>query len=91
MKVFQRLQEHKLFVKKEKCEFAQIEIKFLGHKVNQGQVRMDEKKVQAILEWPAPRNMAKLQSFLGLMNYYRKFVKGYSKRVSPLTNLLRKD
>ena len=48
------LREHQLFVKKEKCEFAQQEILFLGHKVNKGMVRMDEGKVQAILNWPLP-------------------------------------
>src|SRR5262249_714206 len=71
--------------------FAQQEIKFLGHLVSQGQVRMEERKVQAILDWPSPTRVTELRSFLGLTNYYRKFVQGYSKKVAPLTDLLRKN
>uniref|UniRef100_A0A3Q7JUQ6 Reverse transcriptase domain-containing protein n=1 Tax=Solanum lycopersicum TaxID=4081 RepID=A0A3Q7JUQ6_SOLLC len=60
----------------EKCEFAQQEIKFLGHLVSKNQVRMDPKKVKAIVEWQAPRHVKDLRSFLGLANYYRKFIAG---------------
>uniref|UniRef100_A0A3Q7J7Y7 Reverse transcriptase/retrotransposon-derived protein RNase H-like domain-containing protein n=1 Tax=Solanum lycopersicum TaxID=4081 RepID=A0A3Q7J7Y7_SOLLC len=56
----------------EKCEYAQQEIKFLGHLVT-------------------PRHMKDLSSFLGLANYYRKFIAGYSKRAAALTDLLKKD
>lgn len=62
---------------------------FLGHKVSHGFVRMDDRKVKAIVEWPAPKNVAELRSFLGLANCYQKFIKGYSKRVAPLTDLLK--
>ena len=49
-KVLSKLREHQLYVKKEKCEFAQQEIMFLGHKVRKGLMKMDEKKVQTILD-----------------------------------------
>ncbi|RVW96773.1 Retrovirus-related Pol polyprotein from transposon 17.6 [Vitis vinifera] len=75
----------------EKCEFAQEEITFLGHKISASLIRMDKGKVQAIMEWTVPTKVTKLRSFLGLANYYKRFIKGYSKRVSPLTNLLKKD
>ncbi|KAL0387746.1 UNVERIFIED_CONTAM: Retrovirus-related Pol polyprotein from transposon.6 [Sesamum radiatum] len=52
---------------------------------------MDRKKVQAVTDWGIPSKMADLRSFLGLANYYRRFIKGYSKIVNPLTDLLRKD
>ena len=52
---------------------------------------MDEGKVQTIKEWPVPSKMTELQSFLSLANYYKRFIKGYSNMVSPLTNLLKKD
>ena len=52
---------------------------------------MDPKKVQATIDWKAPRNVKDLRSFLGLANYYRKFIAGYSKRVVTLTDLLKKD
>ena len=90
-KVFHRLREHKLYVKPEKCEFAREQITFLGHKISEGQIRMDERKVQAMIDWPAPTKVTELRSFLGLANYYRRFIKGYSKIVSPLTDLLKKD
>ncbi|RVW81922.1 putative mitochondrial protein [Vitis vinifera] len=75
----------------EKCEFAQEEITFLGHKISAGLIRMDKGKVQAIMEWTVPTKVTELRSFLGLANYYRRFIKGYSKRVSPLTDPLKKD
>ena len=52
---------------------------------------MDERKVQAILNWPPPSKVAELRSFLGLAKYYRKFIQGYSKKVAPLIDFLKKD
>ena len=52
---------------------------------------MDKGKMQAIMEWLVPTKVTELRSFLGLANYYRRFIKGYSKMVSPLTDLLKKD
>ena len=78
-KVFQWLREHKLCVQLEKCEFEQEMITFLGHKINKGMNKMDEGKVKAIVEWTILNKVTKLWSFLKLKNYYRKFIKGYSK------------
>ena len=78
-------------MKLEKCEFAREHITFLGHKISKGQIRMDERKVQAVIDWPAPTKVTKLRAFLELANYYRRFIKGYSKIVSQLTDLLKKD
>ena len=64
---------------------------FLGHKVNKGLVKMDERKVQTILDWPPPSKVAELRSFLGLANYYKKFVQRYSKKVAHLIDLLIQD
>ena len=89
--VLSKLREHQLFVKKEKCEFTQQEILFLGDKVSKGMVMMDEGKMQAILDWPPPSKVTELRSFLGLANYYRKFIQGYSKKVAPFTDLLKND
>ena len=52
---------------------------------------MDKGKVQAIMEWSVPTKVTELRSFLGLVNYYRRFIKRYSKKVSPLTDMLKKD
>ncbi|MBW0590558.1 hypothetical protein O181_130273 [Austropuccinia psidii MF-1] len=52
---------------------------------------MDQAKVQQILNWPPPRNLKALQSFLGFANFYRRFIKNYSKKISSLTSFLKKD
>jgi hypothetical protein len=89
--VLSRLRENSLYVKKEKCEFARQEILFLGHKISLGRILMDEAKVKAIHDWPAPKSVSELRSFLGLANYYRKFIAAYSKKAAPLTDLLKKN
>ncbi|KAJ7979044.1 Retrotransposon protein, putative, Ty3-gypsy subclass [Quillaja saponaria] len=88
--VFDKLRENQLFVKREKCSFAQKQIKFFGHIIEQGYVRMDLGKVRAIQEWKTPTSVTKLCSFLGLANYYRRFVEGYSRRAAPFIELLKK-
>lgn len=89
--VLSRLRKHKLYVKMEKCEFAQQEIRFLGHVISKGHCKMDRRKVQAILDWTPPTKVSELRSFLGLANYYRKFIHNYSKKAAPLTELLKKE
>ena len=90
-KALLKLQEHKLYLKLEKCAFAQQEIDFLGHILERGEVKMDPKKVAAITDWEALKKVMELHSFLELANYYRKSIKGYSKIVAPLTDLLKKN
>ena len=89
--VFQVLREHELYVKKEKCSFAKQEVEFLGHRIKEGKLMMDPAKVQAIQEWQPPSKVPELRSFLGLVNYYRRFIKGYSAIAAPLTDLLKKN
>ncbi|KAK4390467.1 Transposon Tf2-11 polyprotein [Sesamum angolense] len=67
------------------------EYQFLGAHCGERRIRMDSKKVQAIEEWRPPSDVHDLRSFLGLANYYRRFVKGYSEIARPLTDLLKKD
>jgi hypothetical protein len=86
-----RLRENSFFVKKKKCVFACKEIPFLGHKISLGKIMMDEGKVKAIRDWLPPKSMPKLWSFLGLANYYQKFIAAYAKQTAPLTSLLKKD
>ncbi|KAL0421115.1 UNVERIFIED_CONTAM: Transposon Tf2-11 polyprotein [Sesamum latifolium] len=88
--VLARLHEYKLYAKVSKCSFAQETISFLGHIVERGRIRMDPKKVQAIEEWQPPSDVHDLCSFLGLANYYRRFVKSYSEIARPMTDLLKK-
>lgn len=89
--VFQILRDNQLYVKKEKCSFAQQEVTFLGHRIKGGTICMDNEKVKAIEEWDPPSKVSELRSFLGLVNYYRRFIQGFSGRAAPLTNLLKKN
>ncbi|XP_059065013.1 uncharacterized mitochondrial protein AtMg00860-like [Cryptomeria japonica] len=73
-----------------KCEFGMEEILYLGHKISTHGVKVDEEKIEAIKNWPRPRTLTHLRGFLGLCSYYRRFVKGFSKLTSPLTNLTKK-
>ncbi|GMI83616.1 hypothetical protein HRI_002030900 [Hibiscus trionum] len=90
-KVLQVLRENELYIKREKCSFAQQEVPFLGHIIGGGKIRMDPSKVRAIDDWEPPTKVTELRSFLGLANYYRKFVQGYSAVATPLTELLKND
>ena len=78
-------------MKKKKCSFALGEVGFLGHRIKDGKLMMDESKIKAIQEWDPPTKVPQLRSFLGLVNYYRRFIKGYSARAAPLTDLLKKS
>ena len=86
-RVFDVLQEHKLYLKPEKCEFDRDHVTYLGHIIGNGQIRMDPKNVKAVSDWPEPKNVKELQQFLGLGNWLRRFVKDYSAIVRPMTKL----
>nr|CBN81752.1 Pol polyprotein [Dicentrarchus labrax] len=85
--VLQRLLENKLFVKAEKCEFHVTSVSFLGFIIERGQVKADPAKIQAVADWPSPTTRKQLQRFLGFANFYRRFIRNYSKVAAPLTKL----
>ena len=85
------LRRHKLYAKLAKCTFMQSELKFLGHIVGAQGLQVDPKKVAIVRDWPVPTGVALLRSFLGLANYFRKFVQGWSALVAPLQRLTKKD
>jgi hypothetical protein len=67
------------------------EISSLGHRVSANVLKVDPEKVRAVADWKVPKDVHGVRSFLGLANYFRRFLQGYSKMVVPLTNLTRKD
>ncbi|KAL0176595.1 hypothetical protein M9458_028925, partial [Cirrhinus mrigala] len=87
--VLQKLCDHSLYLKLEKCEFHQPSVQFLGYNISAEGVQMDQGKVNTILNWPPPNSIKELQCFLGFANFYRRFVKDYSSITAPLTSPLR--
>ena len=87
--VFQKLREHKLYVKQSKCEFWLKEVSFLGHVVSNGGIAVDPSKVRDVLNKP-PTDVGEICSFLGLAGYYRRFIEGFCKLARPMTALLEK-
>ena len=83
--VLTALQQHELDLKRSKCSFGERSVAYLGHVISERGVAMDNGKVQAILDWPKPRSVRALRGFLGLANYYRKFIKDFGTVAAPLT------
>jgi hypothetical protein len=85
------LKREKFYVYKAKSTFAAEKIKFLGHIVNSEGICPDPKKVEVVQNWPVPKNVHQVRSFLGLANYFRKFIRHYLEVVALLTNLTKKS
>ncbi|XP_069498702.1 uncharacterized protein, partial [Ambystoma mexicanum] len=90
-KVLERLRQHSLFAKLEKCVFNATEVEFLGFILSPNGVHMDSKKVDAIIKWPSPTSVKGVQSMLGFANFYRRFIPEFSRIVQPITALLKKN
>ena len=89
--VLQRFEMAGLKLRPQKCQLFQKEVEFLGHIINESGVNTDPKKIECIAEWPIPRNVREVRSFLGLCGYYRRFIANYSHIAKPLTRLTEKD
>lgn len=85
---FQLLLSGKFSLKLTKCTFAQTQLEYLGHMVSGRGVEPVPEKLQAIQEWPRPQTVKALRSFLGLVGFYRRFIRGYAKIEAPLSQLL---
>ena len=84
------LRKERLFGKISKCVFGVTEVEYLGHNISGNGLSVDPQKVKAVKEWPVPKNKQQVQSFLGFVNYYRKFIKDCSLIAKPLTELTKK-
>lgn len=82
--VLTRLAEYQLYARLEKCNFNMPEVLFLGHMVGRDGIRVDPRKIEIVRSWPTPKTQSELRSFLGLANYFRRFVHAYSSIAKPL-------
>ncbi|XP_027905778.1 uncharacterized protein LOC114165330 [Vigna unguiculata] len=89
--VLKILRDHQLYGKLSKCEFWLEEVQFLGHVISAKGIAVDPAKIETVLKWERPKTVTEVRSFLGLAGYYRRFVGRFSKKVNPLTQLIRKD
>ena len=89
--VLRRLEENDLYVKPEKCAWKVQKVNFLEVIMGEGKIEMEEDKVAGVLNWPTPKTVRDIRKFLGLANYYRRFVKDFAKLARPLNNLTRKE
>jgi hypothetical protein len=89
--VLQVIREHQLYAKLRKCSFYQEHIDYLGHIISKDGIVVDPEKIEAIREWPAPKNVIEVISFMGLLGYYRSFIVGFSRISHPITYLQRKE
>src|SRR6266498_1908839 len=90
-KVFTKLREANLVIKLKKCKFGQRKIKFLGYTIGTDGLRTDPENIEKIINCPVPTDVTEVRKFMGLCNYYRKFIKDLSKLSKPLRQLLKKD
>ena len=89
--LLKRLEENDLFVKPKKCKWKVREVEFLEVVIGPRGVEMQKEKVERVLNWLVPRNIKEVQKFLGLANYYRRFIKDFAKLAAPLHVLIRKE
>lgn len=89
--VLETLKEHGIKIKREKCEFLKDSVQFLGHKIDSSGIHADPGKMEAIAKAPRPKNQQQLKSFLGLLQYYGKFLSNLSSLLHPLNNLLKSN
>jgi hypothetical protein len=87
--VLEKLSAAGLHLKPEKCELYQKEVKYLGLIIGADGIKMDPEKIAAVRDWPVPRKVRDVHSCLGFANFYRRFIRGYSEIVRPLTRLTR--
>ncbi|KAJ9519051.1 hypothetical protein QJQ45_003519 [Haematococcus lacustris] len=85
------LRQHQLYANLSKCAFFLPSMDFLGHIISTAGIHPDPAKIRAMVEWPVPRNLNDLRSFLGSANYYRRLIHHHAHLILPLTNLLKAE
>jgi len=90
VRVLDILHKHRLYLKVEMCTFEQPMVEYLSLILSEGHMEMDPVKVAGVRDWPTPRNVTEVQSFVGFVNFYRCFVQDFSHVAKPLHQLTKK-
>ena len=85
--VFETLRHYKLYAKRSKCSFARSEVAFLGHNLSVDDVKADPAKVAAVRHWATPTSCVEVRRFVGLANYFRRYIERFSALAAPLSSL----
>ena len=88
--ILELLRKHQLYAKRSKCQFGVKNVEFLGFTITDRGLEASPAKVDAVREWPQPKDLTGVQSFMGFVNYYRKFIPQFSHLATPLSHLTRK-
>jgi hypothetical protein len=86
--VLERLREFGLYCKAEKCQFGVSEVGFLAFEIDSEGIGMESDRILTIEDWPTPKSIRDVRVLLGFTNFYRRFIRKYSKVAAPITNLL---
>ena len=89
--VIRRLEENDLYVKPEKCKWKVREVGFLEVIIGPDGIKMEEEKVKGVVEWLTSKCVKDIQKFLGLVNYYRRFIEGFASIARPLHDMVKKN
>jgi len=89
--MLKKLEENDLYIKPEKCVWKVRKIRFLGVVIGPNGIEMEKEKMNGVLSWPEPKNIKDVRKFLGLANYYRRFIKDFAWVARPMNMLTRKD
>ena len=84
------LRKHRLYLKVEKCTFECTTVEYLGLVLLEGRVEMDPIKITRVKDWPTPKNITEVQSFVGFVNFYCRFILEFSHVANPLHHLTKK-
>jgi hypothetical protein len=85
------MRDHKLYLWPEKCKVEKTRIEYLGVIISHNKVEMDPVKIAGVADWPMTSNKKKVQSFVSFINFYRRFIPGFSHHVRALFDLTMKD
>ena len=91
VEVIRRLEANDLYVKLEKCKWKVREVGFLGVVIGPEGIKIEKEKVRGVLEWPTPKYVKDIQKFLGLVNYYHRFIQGFASIARPLHDIVKKN